>query len=152
MKGLQGNFMSEPRVFAHSARNITPSTNAIPLVDQRGVALYVGSGGNVVVRMEGTHMSPDPNGVMHETNINIFNNIPDGLFMPILVTHVLDNNEELWNQWENYYKDEIVKLEKAVEREKEIISDLKRQEEGLKGELREVQETFEDECGGGSQG
>ena len=146
MKGLQGNFMSEPRVFAHSATNILPSKDPIRLIDDRGVALYVGSGGNMVVKMEGSHYSTDPFGVSHLTNINVFSNVPNGLFMPILVTHVLDNDNELWEQWENYYRDKMILIQSQITQLNKEQDKLKAGKQTLEDTLANLQAQFDDKC------
>ena len=79
MRGLEGNFMAQPRVFAHDAKNVTPGTSRIANTEDRGVCLYVGDSGDVEVIMEGG------------TTI-VFTNVPSGSFLPILVTHVLAPN------------------------------------------------------------
>lgn len=58
---------------ARNAQVVTPSPNA--LNDTDGV-LFVGTGGNVQVRMTGSQ------------NTITFNNIPDGCFLPIRVDRV----------------------------------------------------------------
>lgn len=141
--------MSEPRVFAHSATNILPSKDPIRLIDDRGVTLYVGSGGNVVVKMEGSHYSTDPFGVLHLTNINVFSNVPNGLFMPILVTHVLDNDNELWEQWENYYRDEMTLIENKISKLEKEAETAKQSKQTLEIMLSKQQEEFEKKCNPG---
>lgn len=89
MKGIEGNFMSQPRVFAHSAVPVSATPARIPGTEERGCALYVGTGGTLVVKMEGTHQTalmPGP------SYVAIFTNVPNGSFLPLLVTHVLDDN------------------------------------------------------------
>tara|TARA_Y100000385_G_scaffold200409_1_gene207497 strand:+ start:3266 stop:3721 length:456 start_codon:yes stop_codon:yes gene_type:complete len=146
MKGIQGNFMSEPRVFAHSARNITPSSDSIPLVDQRGVALYVGTGGDVIVRMEGTHMTTDPLGNSWKTNICVFKNIPNGLFMPTLVTHVLDNNEEEWLAYIEKYEIEIRKIEEQKKQTEQLIAQLQEDGAVIISSLKEATKEYTKNC------
>lgn len=96
MKGIEGNFMSQPRVFAHSAMPVSGSLVQIVGTEERGCALYVGTGGTLVVKMEGTHQTalmPGP------SYVAIFTNVPSGSFLPILVTHVLEsNNDDLLEQ------------------------------------------------------
>jgi len=58
---------------ARNAQSVTPSTSA--LNDTDGV-LYVGTGGNVQVRMTGSQ------------NTITFNNVQDGSFLPIRVDRV----------------------------------------------------------------
>lgn len=84
IKGLAGNEMAQPRVFAHDAVNLgTGSTTQIAGTESRGCCLYVGTGGNIVVRMEGS-----------STNVT-FANVPDGTFMPILVTHWISGGNDV---------------------------------------------------------
>ena len=77
IKGLVGNEMAQPRVFAHDAVAISGSTTQITGTESRGCCLYVGTGGNIVVRMEGS-----------STDVT-FTNVPNGTFMPVLVTHYI---------------------------------------------------------------
>lgn len=77
IKGLVGNEMAQPRVFAHDAVAISGSNTQITGTENRGCCLYVGTGGNIVVRMEGS-----------STNVT-FTNVPNGTFMPVLVTHYI---------------------------------------------------------------
>tara|TARA_S200002703_G_scaffold29222_1_gene25061 strand:- start:1150 stop:1419 length:270 start_codon:yes stop_codon:yes gene_type:complete len=75
MKGVQGNFAAQVRVFGHDAVAISADANPIANTEDRGVCLFVGTGGNVTVKMEsGSEVT--------------FYNVPDGHFLPILVTHV----------------------------------------------------------------
>ena len=79
MKGVQGNFSAQARVFGHDAVNLSsagwPKADQIAGTEDRGVCLYIGTGGNVTVKMEsGSEVT--------------FYNVPDGHFLPILVTHV----------------------------------------------------------------
>ena len=77
ISGLQGNEMAQPRVFAHDAVAISGSTTQIAGTESRGCCLYVGTGGSIVVRMEGS-----------STDVT-FTNVPNGTFMPVLVTHYI---------------------------------------------------------------
>lgn len=77
IKGLAGNEMAQPRVFAHDAVSISGSGTQIAGTESRGCCLYVGTGGSIVVRMEGS-----------STNVT-FTNVPNGTFMPVLVTHYI---------------------------------------------------------------
>ena len=54
IKGLAGNEMAQPRVFAHDAVAISGSNTQIAGTESRGCCLYVGTGGSIVVRMEGS--------------------------------------------------------------------------------------------------
>jgi len=75
MKGVQGNFSAQERVFGHDALAVSASATQIAGTEDRGVCLYIGTGGNVTVKMEsGSEVT--------------FHNVPDGHFLPILVTHV----------------------------------------------------------------
>jgi len=75
MKGVQGNEAAQVRVFAHDAVAISQSANQIAGTEDRGVCLYVGTGGSITVTMESGSSAT-------------FTNIPDGTFLPILVTHL----------------------------------------------------------------
>ena len=75
MKGVQGNFAAQARVFGHDALAILADANPIANTEDRGVCLFIGTGGNVTVKME-------------SGNEVTFYNVPDGHFLPILVTHV----------------------------------------------------------------
>ena len=110
MRGIEGNFMAQPRVFAHSA---VPVDIGSPIAgtEERGCALYIGTGGTLVVEMEGTHEATDAAGNKFNTNINIFTNIGTGMFLPILVVKVLESNEEFFAQRLDYYADLINSLE-----------------------------------------
>ena len=110
MRGIEGNFMAQPRVFAHSA---VPVDIGSPIAgtEERGCALYVGTGGTLVVEMEGTHEAVDAAGNTFNTNINIFTNVGTGMFLPILVVKVLESNAEFFSQRLSYYANLINSLE-----------------------------------------
>ncbi len=93
--GLAGNMQAEPRVFAHHAKELTlgndpnvgvgvldftappdplPAGDSISKL-QRGACLYIGTGGNVKVRME--------------SKVDVtFYNVASGSFLPIQVVKV----------------------------------------------------------------
>ena len=93
--GLAGNMQAEPRVFAHHAKEVTigndPNVGAgvvdftappdpLPAGDtvstlKRGACLYVGTGGNVKVRMES------------KADVTFYN-VQSGSFLPIQVVKV----------------------------------------------------------------
>ena len=79
MKGVQGNFAAQVRVFAHDAISVTPGAARIANTEDRGVCLYVGNSGDVEV-------------IMESGSTIIFTNVPSGSFLPVLVTHVLAAN------------------------------------------------------------
>ena len=81
--GLAGNEMAQPRVFAHDAVAITGSGTQIAGTESRGCCLYIGTGGPIVVRMEGS-----------STNVT-FTNVPNGTFMPVLVTHYISGGSDV---------------------------------------------------------
>lgn len=81
--GLAGNEMAQPRVFAHDAVAITGSSTQIAGTESRGCCLYIGTGGPIVVKMEGS-----------STNIT-FTNVPNGTFMPVLVTHYISGGSDV---------------------------------------------------------
>jgi len=95
--GLEGNMQAQPRVFAHSAKSLTvPTTGNDAFVDvlqsnvpqnpgsndviqyhtvNRGACIYVGTQGNLDVEMESGERV-------------LFENLPAGSFLPILVLKV----------------------------------------------------------------
>ena len=80
IRGLEGNEMAQPRVFAHDAVAVTTSdTVNIPGTENRGVCIYVGdvSGGT------------DVKVIMESGSIATFKGVSAGSFLPILVTRVL---------------------------------------------------------------
>ena len=82
MRGLEGNMQAEPRVFAHDAIEIEPSTAQIANTEQRGCCIYVGGAGltgTLVVKLE-------------SGKVAAFKGLAPGSFLPILVTHVLIND------------------------------------------------------------
>lgn len=81
--GLQGNEMAQPRVFAHDAVAISGSATQITGTEDRGCCLYVGTGGNIEVKMEGSSTSVT------------FQNVPNGTFMPVLVTHYISGGSNV---------------------------------------------------------
>lgn len=82
IRGLEGNEMAQPRVFAHdavglTAAQITSGTYVIPNTENRGVCLYVGAAmTSITVTMESG-----------STGI-VFKGVSAGSFLPILVTSV----------------------------------------------------------------
>ncbi len=82
VKGLAGNEMAQPRVFAHDAVGLTAAqiasgTYVIPGTEDRGVCLYVGAAmTSITVTMESGRSSV------------IFKGVSAGSFLPILVTSV----------------------------------------------------------------
>ncbi len=114
MRGIEGNFMAQPRVFAHSAKPVTPGSAPISKTDDRGCALYVGTTGTIVVKMEGTHVALDAVGEEYNTNINIYYNVPGGSFLPILVTHVLDSNQEDLDSRVDFWNSKLVKAQEEL--------------------------------------
>ncbi len=79
-KSVQGNFAAQVRILGHDAVAISHSATQIAGTEDRGVCLFVGTGGSVQVKMEGTM-----GGAANVT----FENVPDGHFLPILVTHLI---------------------------------------------------------------
>jgi len=68
--------MAQPRVFGHSAVALAGgSATQIAGTEERGCCLYIGVGGDIQVKLEGS-----------DTTVT-FKNVPDGHFLPILVTH-----------------------------------------------------------------
>ena len=83
IKGLAGNEMAQPRVFAHDAVAISGSATQIAGTENRGCCLYVGTGGSIVVRMEGS-----------STDVT-FTNVQNGTFTPVLVTHYISGGSDI---------------------------------------------------------
>lgn len=142
--------MAQPRVFAHSA---VPVDIGSPIAgtEERGCALYVGTGGTLVVEMEGTHEAVDAAGNTFDTNINIFTNIGTGMFLPILVVKVLESNAEVFSQRVDYYTNLINSLEQETTdldaRKAEIeveIEKLEEQKENLLIDLKNAIEAGND--------
>ena len=101
IESLQGNMQAEPRVFAHHAKvvdisSLTESGESIGVIDftappnppvdgdtisvlKRGACIYVGTGGNIKVKME-------------SKAIVTFYNVADGSFLPIQVLRVYGPN------------------------------------------------------------
>ncbi len=76
MRGLEGNFQAQPRLFAHDAVALSPATTAIANTEERGCCLYVGvAQTSIEVTME-------------SGNSVILKGIAAGSFLPILVTHL----------------------------------------------------------------
>ena len=78
MRGVQSKQADEIRVFAHDARAISASNDPILGTNNRGVCIYVGNsaGDKIKVKME-------------SGAVVTFENVIQGTFLPILVTHVL---------------------------------------------------------------
>ena len=106
--GLQGNMQAEPRVFAHHAKELSLGNDpdvGVGVLDftappdplqagdtvstlRRGACLYVGTGGNVKVRME-SQFGKDP-------KIDVtFKNVQSGSFLPIQVIKVFGGDGSL---------------------------------------------------------
>lgn len=142
--------MAQPRVFAHSA---VPVDIGSPIAgtEERGCALYIGTGGTLVVEMEGTHEATDAAGNKFDTNINIFTNIGTGMFLPILVVKVLESNAEFFAQRVDYYTNLINALEQqntaldALKEEKQTELDkLEKKKEDLLAQLKAAIEAGDD--------
>ena len=108
--GVKGNMQAEPRVFAHHAKELTigndpdvgvgvldftdpvnPQPGDTTDVLQRGACLYVGTGGDVKVRMESQYLKNPKVDVT-------FKNVQSGSFLPIQVLKVFGhdpNNPQL---------------------------------------------------------
>ena len=116
-RGLEGNFMAQPRVLAHSVLPITEDLvdNILPFTEGRGCALYIGGqepdteSCDIVVRMEGT-----TNVGFGEEDIVVFRNVTPGSFLPILVTSVLESDAAFYEQRINYLEGEIRKAKQEV--------------------------------------
>jgi hypothetical protein len=83
-----GQYGNQPD-FGTIAQVVTPTGNPI---ENNGVffapsALYIGTGGDIVVTVVGENI-----GGLYETMI--FRNVPDGTFFPVIVTAVWITNDE----------------------------------------------------------
>lgn len=80
IRGLEGNQNAQPRVFAHDALDLKPGNytlgNRIANTDTIGVALYIGVGMDITVKLEGS-----------STPV-FFKGVTAGSFLPILATHI----------------------------------------------------------------
>ncbi len=56
MKGVQANLAAQVRVVGNDAGAISPSATQIPGTEDRGVCLYVGTGGSVQVAPQETEV------------------------------------------------------------------------------------------------
>jgi len=83
INGLQGNFQAQPRVFGHSAVLLSGSAAQIAGTEDRGCCLYVGTGGDIVVILEGN------------TTQVTFKNVPSGHFLPVLATHYIQGGGDV---------------------------------------------------------
>ena len=122
--GLQGNMQAEPRVFAHHAKvvdisNLTNSGQSVGVLDfdantnpqpgdttsvlQRGACLYVGTGGNVKVRMESQYLKSPKVDVT-------FYNVQSGSFLPIQVLKVFGPNDAQAGETDGTTADNILAL------------------------------------------
>lgn len=89
VNGLQGNFQAQPRVFGHSAVLLSGSTTQIAGTEERGCCLYVGTGGDIEVILEG-----NTTGTITQRKVT-FKNVPSGHFLPILVTHYIQGGGDI---------------------------------------------------------
>lgn len=74
-----GKFGNQPE-FATSAEAITASDTVDGTTNLKQSALYIGTGGDLSVLMAGER---------NVANAIVFKNLPDGVFLPIIVDHVL---------------------------------------------------------------
>ena len=82
-----GQYGNQPD-FGTRAANIFPIGDPSPGENNPGenlnsAALYIGTGGNLLVTVVG--------GNNQEHNTTVFNNIPDGTFFPVIVSNVWDS-------------------------------------------------------------
>lgn len=145
MRGIEGNFMAQPRVFAHSAQPVTLGIN-ISDTDQRGCALYVGTTGTIVVTMEGTHKAEDVVGNLYDTNVSIFYNVPGGSFLPILVTSVLESNQVELTARADFYDIQFKKDQDLLADLQEQLSELRDNLANAKQEADEAKEAADGVC------
>jgi len=147
MRGIEGNFMAQPRVFAHSALPVEPSNSGtIDGTSDRGCALYIGSTGNLAVRMEGTHKAIDINGNEYETNVNVFKSVPGSSFLPILVVQVLESSVVELQERVQYYNSEQEKWEGIAASLQQREADLKQQLKDLDQQIDQTQSITEKIC------
>ena len=83
VNGLQGNFQAQPRVFGHSAALLSGSATQITGTEERGCCLFIGTGGDIEVILEGN------------TTSVTFKNVPSGHCLPILVTHYVQGGGDV---------------------------------------------------------
>ena len=81
IKGLAGNEMAQPRVFAHDAKSVSLNVT-IPGTETRGACLYVGE---VTTGATATDITV----IMESGQQAVFSKVPHGSFLPILVTKVV---------------------------------------------------------------
>jgi hypothetical protein len=77
-----GQYGNQPD-FGTRGKNINPTGDALNITtgeNLNSAALYIGSGGTLIVTLVGG----DTNGAPY----TVFNNVPDGSFFPIIVTNV----------------------------------------------------------------
>ena len=122
--GVKGNMQAEPRVFAHHAKEVdisglTSSSQSVGVLDfstpanpqpgdttdvlQRGACLYVGTGGNVKVRMESQYLKSP------KTEVTFYN-VQSGSFLPIQVLKVFGPNDAQAGETDGTTADNILAL------------------------------------------
>jgi len=120
-RGLEGNFMAQPRILAHSVLPITEDLvgKILPFTEGRGCALYIGgqepgtTSCDIVVRMEGsTDIGFGPEDIV------VFRNVAPGSFLPILVTSVLSSDVEFYEERINYLNAKLVELDQSIASDK----------------------------------
>jgi uncharacterized coiled-coil protein SlyX len=126
-RGLEGNFMAQPRILAHSVLPITEDLvgKILPFTEGRGCALYIGgqepgtTSCDIVVRMEGsTDVGFGPEDIV------VFRNVAPGSFLPILVTSVLESDEAFYEERINYLNEKIVELDQSISSDKTKLKDI----------------------------
>ena len=146
-RGLEGNFMAQPRILAHSVLPITEDLvgKILPFTEGRGCALYIGGqepgteSCDVVVRMEGsTDVGFGPEDVV------VFRNVTPGSFLPILVTSVLASDEAFYEERINYLNAKVIELDKSISsnqvREKQIDTEVIETEQKSKEAVKACQD------------
>ncbi len=82
-----GQYANQPD-FGTEANTVTASDTINNTTDLKGACLYVGTGGHVKVILAGVTGSGG-SGLPTASEAVIFKNIPDGSFLPVIVSYVL---------------------------------------------------------------
>jgi len=82
-----GQYANQPD-FGTEAATVTASDTISNATDLKGACLYVGTGGHVKVILAGV-TGASGSGLPTASEAVIFKNIPDGSFLPVIVSYVL---------------------------------------------------------------
>jgi len=82
-----GQYANQPD-FGTEAAAVTASDTISNATDLKGACLYVGTGGHVKVILAGV-TGASGSGLPTASEAVIFKNIPDGSFLPVIVSYVL---------------------------------------------------------------